>query len=358
MVLKWKENEMKFPLFRLPGRLVPLFLSMMLLVPSFSSGHEPGEGGETGGGEKGILFIAMGPSNNFVMIDIATEKVMKAVAGPVNPHGIAVTPDGEYAYLTSRNPEKEKKADPPNEFLVTVVEVNTGKTVARIDVGGESHHASISPDGKQVYVTVPSVEGVVVIDTASNTVVKTVETGYKANSTAPSPDGTRLYVVNKGDDTLSVIDRKTLEVVKRMEVGKGPDHLAVSLDGTIIYLTATYANEVWSLKADTLEVVATVPVGKGPHGIAVSPDGDQVFTASRGAASFSVFSAPELEKITSFELGKGPGHVSVSPRGDYVYINDEAEFRTYVYDPSTMKIVHTIYLWPEPHETAFFIPVQ
>lgn len=79
----------------------------------------------------------MGPSNNFVMIDMATEKLMKAVAGPVNPHGIAVTPDGKYAYLTSRNRDEKKKSTSPGDFPVTVVAVDTGKIFATINVGRE-----------------------------------------------------------------------------------------------------------------------------------------------------------------------------------------------------------------------------
>jgi YVTN family beta-propeller protein len=130
----------------------------------------------------------------------------------------------------------------------------------------------------------------------------------------------------------------------------------VSPDGKFIYLTAAFANEIWALKTNPLEVIGKVSVGQGPHGIAISSDGKKIFTASRGDATFSVFTAPGLKKIYSRKLGKGPGHVSVAPGEKHVYINDEAEFRTYDYDPATRKVIHTIYLWPEPHETAFFIP--
>jgi hypothetical protein len=78
---------MKAPL-RPFGKLLVSLLVVMVFLPALAPAHEAEEG-ISGGGEKGILFIAMGPSNNFVMIDIATERVMKAIAGPVNPHGIA-----------------------------------------------------------------------------------------------------------------------------------------------------------------------------------------------------------------------------------------------------------------------------
>jgi len=50
-------------------------------------------------GSEGILFIATGPPNSFAMIDLATEKVVKAVAGQLNPHGIGVPPGGKYTPL-------------------------------------------------------------------------------------------------------------------------------------------------------------------------------------------------------------------------------------------------------------------
>jgi len=71
---------------------------------------------------------------------------------------------------------------------------------------------------------------------------------------------------------------------------------------------------------------------------------------------FSILSAPGLKKIRSDKLGTGPGHVRLIPGTGYIYINDEAEFKTYVYDPASKKVIHTVYLWPEPHETAYFIP--
>ncbi len=51
----------------------------------------------------------------------------------MNPHGIAVTPDGKHAYLTSRSPDKKKKLIFSAEFPVSLAEVDTGKIVATIE---------------------------------------------------------------------------------------------------------------------------------------------------------------------------------------------------------------------------------
>lgn len=81
-----------------------------------------------------------------------------------------------------------------------------------------------------------------------------------------------------------------------------------------------------------------------------------MLASNRGEDTFSEYSAPDFKKIRTLTPGAGPGHVSVAPGGKYVYINDEAEAKTYIYDPEEGKVIHTIYLWPEPHEMTFFIP--
>ena len=81
-----------------------------------------------------------------------------------------------------------------------------------------------------------------------------------------------------------------------------------------------------------------------------------MYVANRGEGSFTVFAGGDLEKIYSTKLGTGPGHVAVAPDRANVYINDEAEFKTYIFDPKKREVIHTIHLWPEPHETAFYIP--
>lgn len=319
---------------------------------SAAFGHEGAETA-TSTAVKAVMFVAMGPSDNVAMIDLASNRVMRAVAGPVNPHGLAVTPDGATVYTTSRPSRWGVQGGTAGG--VTAISLETGRVVATVDVGGASHHAWMAPDGDRVYVTVPAAEGIAVIDTARNEVIGTVETGYQANSVATSPDGKTIYVVNKGDDRLVVIDAGTLTVTGSLEVGRGPDHIAVGPDGRLLYITAAFSNELIAVRTDPLEIIARTAVGRGPHGVAVSSDGRHVYAASRGDSSFAAFEAPALRRIESRPLGKGLGHVAMAPGLPYVYVNDEVEPAIYVYDPAKRQIVDTIRLWPEPHEADFHV---
>ena len=75
------------------------------------------------------------------------------------PNAIAITPDGTRAYV-------------PTSGAVSVINTATNKVVATVPVGGSG--VAITPDGKYAYI---AGGGVSVIDTATNTVVATIPVG-------------------------------------------------------------------------------------------------------------------------------------------------------------------------------------
>jgi YVTN family beta-propeller protein len=88
---------------------------------------------------------------------------------------------------------------------------------------GPVNGIAITPDGNRAYVAkrsrgFPSDNIVFVIDTASNTVLQTVPVGAFPEDVAVTPDGAFVYVTNFGDATLSVIETTHNIVVKTIPV--------------------------------------------------------------------------------------------------------------------------------------------
>ncbi|WP_245813926.1 YncE family protein [Rhodococcus marinonascens] len=109
------------------------------------------------------------------------------------PFGVAVTPDGSFAYVT-------------NNVGNSVSVIDTDTVVgAPIPVGTNPLGVAITPDGTRTYVTNTGDNTVSVIDTGTNTVIETVPVGIGPSGVAITPDGTRTYVTNTGDGTVSVI---------------------------------------------------------------------------------------------------------------------------------------------------------
>jgi YVTN family beta-propeller protein len=101
--------------------------------------------------------------------------------------------------------------------------------VTTIPVRGTAGIA-ITPDGTQAYVTSPGAGTDSVINTATNTVGATISLGTNRNpfGVAITPDGTRAYVTNDDSDSVSVIDTTTSTVVATIPVGAGPVAVAIT----------------------------------------------------------------------------------------------------------------------------------
>ena len=343
---------------------VRLYILIMILGILGLAGHRPLGAHEAPKASapthtEALAYVAMGPSNNVAAIDIATGRVVATLAAGWNPHGLGATPDGRYLVVTSRKlktagPEAGL-SDPPVPVRVTILDTMTFQTLASLNVGGDSHHAFVSPKGRRAYVTVPARGGIAVIDIPDRRVIGHVKTGSKANSVATSPDGKTIYVTNKGDDTLSVVDDGTLRLVASIRVGIGPDHLTVDKTGRWLYVTNAFSNDVSVVDLEAKKEVVRIPLAQGPHGLGLSPDGGTLYVSSRGEKVVSAVDVASRKVVFTRPVGKGPGHLTVTPDGGAIYVNDEVLGKIWVLEPETLKARQSICLWPEPHETVMVL---
>jgi len=193
-----------------------------------------------------------------------------------------------------------------------------------VDVTG----VAVTPDGKHAYVTTNKFDNtVLVIDTASNMVVATVllPSGSFPEGVAVAPDGKHVYVANSNRGTVSVIDTATNTVVGTpIPVGFGPFGIAVTPDGKHAYVTnaSSSSNNVSVIDtASNTAVGAPIPVGSGPFGVAITPDGKHVYVANRESVPGTVSVIDTGSNIvvagppttTPFTVGNGPIGVGITP---------------------------------------------
>src|SRR5262249_51420063 len=142
-----------------------------------------------------------------------------------------------FAYVTNYN------------FVGTgsVIDTATNTVVATIGVGSFPLSVAVTPNGQRAYVTNQSSNNVSVIDTATNAVMATVPVGLAPQGVAITPDGKLAYVANGGaagfvTNTVSVIDTATNSVVATVTVGDHPFGVAVTPDGKRAYVTSGSSN--------------------------------------------------------------------------------------------------------------------
>ena len=256
------------------------------------------------------------------MISAATNTVVATVPVGIFPTGIAITPNGGFAYVTNTSSSTISVIDTATNTVVTAIPVSfpfmlalassgnlgyvthgalvngvtvintaTNSVVTNIPVPVDvALSAAVTPNGAFVYVTCFSSSTgskLAVLDTATNTVVALVPlpAGTFSQAVAITPNGAFAYVANNGSShccgggvvagSVSVIDTASNSEIATVPVGS-PLGIAVTPDGAFVYVTNINDNTVSVMSTATNTVVATVPVGNFPHSIAFGTLNDPI----------------------------------------------------------------------------------
>lgn len=167
------------------------------------------------------------------VIDTATNAVITTIS-PVDGVfgiGIADTPNGLTLYIAGGETQD-----------VSAIATSSNTVTATIPFTGLPEGIAVTPDGSRAYVSSiqlisGSATSVGIIDTAANTLEATsIAVGSSGSSDgailcpclAITPDGALVYVTNNGDSTVSVIDTSMNAVVHTVTVGSNPAGIAIA----------------------------------------------------------------------------------------------------------------------------------
>lgn len=277
-----------------------------------------------------------------------------------SPSWVVKSKDGRFAYTTNEE----------NEGAVTALSVQNGKVEVLNTVnshGGHPTHASISLDGKFLFVSNYSAfdkgrGGVAVLPILPNghlgemvqNIVFSEGSGHvkgrqdsgHAHSTTFSPDGKYLYASDLGNDKVYAFrynpsKPQPLEADKSRDVsfkhGSGPRHMVFSPNGKQAYITAEMRSEIvtFNVQDGHLKKVAELklvhedktPEFKSASGIILSPNGKYVIAANRGADNkllvFKIqqnglLGQPQVYKANGIE----PRAFSFDESGKYLYVTN------------------------------------
>ncbi|MGH8939710.1 MAG: YncE family protein, partial [Actinomycetes bacterium] len=158
---------------------------------------------------------------------------------------IAVSPDGRTMYVSR-----------PSLGDVSAFDVATGRQLWFSEVDGyRSDHMALSPDGSELLVSATTANVVDVMDAADGSIVTTFPTGDFPHENQYSPDGRRIFNgsigrviapdeplldAGKGNRWLTVVDAETKQVQKSIDFGVGIRPFVVMPDGNTLYLQLSF----------------------------------------------------------------------------------------------------------------------
>lgn len=257
------------------------------------------------------------------------------VAAPVPlgffPATVDVTPDGLYAFVANFNLHGEHEPS-----SVSVVFTPDMVEVDRIETCVMPHGARLAPGGAFLYSACMMDDQLVEVDTRSFRVSRrfsvavgsegplegTPRPGAMATCgptwVTPAPDGETVYVACNRADRVLEIDRTEWRLRRSLSTGAGPYNMAVTHDGSrlVVTLKGDAAVQVFDLREGA--ALATLPSTTTlPHGVVVSPDGQYAFVSVEGVGAepgkVDVFDLERLERVADVEVGQQAGGIVLWP---------------------------------------------
>src|SRR4029077_16991586 len=173
------------------------------------------------------VYVGNFKDNTVSVIDTATGKVVATVPVAAGPHGMAITKDGRWVFVSGDHSSQ-----------VSVIDTATDSVAQAIEVGKGPHGATLTPDGKQLLVAINGEDRVVFVDTKKRAVLGSVEVA-KPHTVAIRADGKVAYVTSQlpGKFGLAVIDLAKRAVVRTVALDQPPRDGEFGSGGKALYFT-------------------------------------------------------------------------------------------------------------------------
>ncbi len=257
-----------------------------------------------------------------------------------NPEGIAITPNGQFAYVAD------------HWSGISVISTASHAVVATIPTGSNCpSEVVVSPSGRFAYVTADA--DVYVIATATNSVVDVIPVGGFLNGIATTPDSSTLHVADYSGRTVTAISTATNKVTATIEGFNGPDGLAVSANGSRLYVVNQASGTVSVVSTTDHRIVGTIKVGSQPNDIVVAPTGSTAYVTDGDHGAVSVIDTATDRVTGTIDIGATTIPEGLAVNSGFIYVacpstNESLTGTVVTIDRASQKVVQTSQAGNEP----------
>ncbi len=272
------------------------------------------------------------------------------------PHGIAISPDRQFLYVSVAH----------GRPYGSVWKLNTGtdEVIRFAPLGLFPATTDVSKSGRFIYVANANFHGdmvpssISVVTTDEMVEVKRITTCTMPHGSRLNPQGTKHYSVCMMDDMLAEIDTNTLQLSRYFMLSAGkemgmtgvpaahdakhpmnatcvPTWAQPSNDGNVIYVACNKSSEIVAVDADKWTMIRRFPAGTGAYNLAMTKDGRLVATNKRGQ-SVSFFDPQTGKELARTPTKRKVVHGAVvTPDNRYVFITEEGVGA----EPGTVEVI-------------------
>jgi len=299
-----------------------------------------------------VVLLRFGPKG--IKIERQTRIGLLPMGDINGPHGIAVSPDKEYVYVSLGHGQPNGSA--------WKLKAGTDDVIRYTPLGLFPATMDISRDGEFIWVANANFHGdmvpssISVVATGEMVEVKRITTCTMPHGSRLNPQGTKQYSACMMDDMLAEIDTHKFDVsrhfvltkdkemgmsgaphgqMKMGEVTCVPTWAQPSNDGEEVYVACNKSNEIAVIDVASWKLSRRFPAGNGVYNLAMTKDGRLIATNKRGQ-SVSVFDPKTGKELAKLPTKRKVVHGAVvTPDNRYAFISVEGVGT----DPGTVEVI-------------------
>lgn len=262
------------------------------------------------------------------------------------PHGLTVSPDGEYWFVSIAH------GNPYGMLWKFSTENN--KLVSQTELGMFPASMEISDKTGLLYVVNFNLHGdmepstVSVVDPETMTRIADIETGIMPHGSRISSDGSYQYHVSMMTDELMQVNTATMEVAKRFDLVEGSSEKSTGMNSeqnhshmhanptckptwvdphpnkSLVYVACNGSDTIVEINTSDWEVTRRFKTGKAPYNLEVSHNGKLLVASYKGEGATGVWNLESGKKLAKIKNSRRVSHgVAISPDNRYAFISME-----------------------------------
>ncbi len=294
--------------------------STLKVIARMPSGPDPHEvAASTDGKFAYVSNYGSGAYNTITVVDLAAQKTL----GPIDlgalrgPHGLMFV--GGKLWFTAEGAKVIGSYDPVSKKIDLVIGTGQNRT----------HMVYVFDDLKRIVTSNVSSATMTIIDKTAGggrgrgpggppggdwdeTIVPV---GRGAEGFDVAPGGKELWAANAQDGTISILDLDAKKVTQTLDAGvKGANRLKFTPDGKLVLVSTLGGPDLSIFDAATRKLKKKLAIGHGAAGIEMQPDGSRAFVACTPDSYVVVVDLKSLEVASHLDAGKQPDGMAWSKR--------------------------------------------
>ena len=252
------------------------------------------------GPPRDMLVVLNKSDNTASVLDVETGKSLATVLTGVGPHEVTILPGGRVAVVSNYGTREA----PGRSLTLIDLEKRAAAGTIFLPEGSKPHGSTaVSPD--KLLVTAEGRKELLIVDPLARKLTATVPLGKEvSHMVVATPDGKRAFVANIGSGAVTVVDLAAGAVLTDIATGAGAEGIDMRPGGGEVWVVNREANTISVIDVASNVVSATIPGADFPICVKFSPDGRRALVSCAKSGDVIVFDAASRKEIRRVSMDR------------------------------------------------------